>query len=131
MTSHSKIEYFNPSNDVIHFHIQTCLRVANGYLKKKEFGFPMVLLVKTALFFLLSRLLHHGRYLTPIHTKFSLETPGFGLAGSNGLISLAMLKDAWQYALRQFVHDKQWTKDEVTAYFTLLCTNKGTINHFI
>jgi hypothetical protein len=107
------------------------LRVADKNLKKKEFDFPMFFSCGNCYGFLLAHLLHHGRHLTPIHTKLSVDTPGFGLAGSSGLILLAMLKGAWQYALRRFVHDKQWTKDEFTAYFTLLCINKGTIDHSI
>jgi hypothetical protein len=48
----------------------------------------------------------------------------------SGIELFEMLKDAWHYALRRFVHDKKWTKDDVNAYFTLLCINKGTIDHF-
>jgi hypothetical protein len=39
-----------------------CLRVANKYLKKKEFAFPMVFSCRKCYGFSLARLIQHGRY---------------------------------------------------------------------
>jgi hypothetical protein len=107
-----------------------CVRVANKYLERKEFGVPILFSCRICYGFSLSRLLQHGRYLTPVHSKLAVDTPGFGLTTSPGLLSFEMLQDAWHYALRRFVHDNTWTKDEVVSYFTLLCINKETIDHF-
>jgi hypothetical protein len=43
-----------------------------------------------------------------------------------GLLSFELLDDAWNYAIRQFVHTKQWHKEDVKSYFTMLCINNTT-----
>jgi hypothetical protein len=60
----------------------------------------------------------------------AVDTPGCDLASNPGLLSFKILTDAWYFALRQFVHDKKWTKEEVKAYLSLVCINKSTIEYF-
>jgi hypothetical protein len=60
-----------------------------------------------------------------------VDTPGYSLTDKPGSLTFEMLVDAWQYALRRFVHDISWSKEDMKAYFTLLCINKGTIDDFI
>ncbi len=108
-----------------------CLRAANRYLELKDFGSQLVLSCRLCYGFSLSRLLQHGRYTAPCHSKLSVDTPGYSLTDKPGSLTFEILVDAWQYALRRFVHDTTWSKEDVRAYFTLLCINKGTIDDFI
>jgi hypothetical protein len=72
-----------------------------------------------------------GKYLTPCHSKLTVDTPGFELSNHPGLLSFEILTEALNSALRRFfVHDKKLTKEEVKTYFTLLCINKSTIEYF-
>jgi hypothetical protein len=80
--------------------------------------------------FSLPRLFQLGKYLTPCHSKLTVDTPGFELSNHPALLSFEILMDAWNFALRRFVYDKKWTKEEVKTYLTLLCINKSTIKYF-
>jgi hypothetical protein len=80
--------------------------------------------------FSLSNLVNHGRYITPCHPKLSVETPGFSLTDKPGALSFELLIDAWHFAIQRFVYKKDWSKDQVTAYLSMLCINKATIAHF-
>jgi hypothetical protein len=80
--------------------------------------------------FSLTRLFQLGKYLTPCHLELTVDTPGFGLSNHPGLLSFEILTDAWLFALRRFVYDTKWTKEEVKTYILLLCINKATIEYF-
>jgi hypothetical protein len=108
-----------------------CFRATNRYLKSKEFGSQLVFSCRLCYGFSLSCLLQHGRYTAPCHSKLSVDTPGYSLTDKPGSLTFEILVDTWQYALRRFVHDTTWSKEDVRAYFTLLCINKGTIDDFI
>jgi hypothetical protein len=62
--------------------------------------------------------------------ELTVDTPGFELSNHPGWLSFEILMDAWNFALRRFVYDKKWTKEEVKTYLTLLCINKSTIEYF-
>ncbi len=79
----------------------------------------------------MSHLLQLGEYKIPTYSKLSKDAPGYQLTNKPGALLFELLADAWHYTIRRFVDDKQWTKDEVRDYFTLLCINKTTIDHFI
>jgi hypothetical protein len=85
-----------------------CVQVANRYLQSKEFGSPMSFL-SSLLHILLPCLFEHGSYLTSTYITLSVDTPGFDLTSTPGLLLFEILTDAWHYALRRFVHDKKWT----------------------
>jgi hypothetical protein len=80
--------------------------------------------------FSLTRLIQLGKYLTPCHLELTVDTPGFELSNHPGLLSFEILTDAWNFALRIFVYDTKWTKEEVKTYLLLLCINKATIEYF-
>jgi hypothetical protein len=61
----------------------------------------------------------------------SVNTPGFSLAWAPGLLTFQLLVDAWHFAVRCFVHNKNWSKEDVKAYFTMLCINTATTDHFV
>ncbi len=107
-----------------------CVRVANRYLKRGEYSLPMAFACRNCYSFSLTRLFQLGKYLTPCHSELTVDTPGFELSNHPGLLSFEILTDAWTFALRRFVYDKTWTKEEVKTYLSLLCINKATIEHF-
>ena len=107
-----------------------CLRAATRYLEHGHFETSMIYSCRICYGFSLSRLLLRGKYSTPSHSKLSVDTPGYGLTDKPGILSFELLIDAWQYAIRKFVHDKHWNKEQVKAYFSLLCINKASIDNF-
>jgi hypothetical protein len=107
-----------------------CLGVATKYLLANNFKEPMVFSCCLCYGFSLSNLVNHGRYITPCHPKLSVETPGFSLTDKPGALSFELLIDAWHFAIQRFVYKKDWSKDQVTAYLSMLCINKATIAHF-
>jgi hypothetical protein len=107
-----------------------CVRVANRYLERGEYASPMAFACRIYYSFSLPRLFQLGKYLTPCHLELTVDTPGFELSNHLGLLSFEILTDAWNFALRRFVYDKKWTKEEVKTYLTLLCINKSTIEFF-
>ena len=107
-----------------------CLRVASRYLQAGAFQAPMELACRACYGFSISRLIQHGKYHTSVHSVLPVETPGTMLTARPGVLSFELLVDAWQFALRKFVHDRQWSKEDVRLYFTLLCINKATIDVF-
>jgi hypothetical protein len=107
-----------------------CVRVANQYLERGEYASPMAFACLICYSLSLPRLFQLGKYLTPCHSKLIDDTPGFELSNHPGLLSFEILTDAWNFALRRFVYDKKWTKEEVKTYLTLLCINKSTIEYF-
>jgi hypothetical protein len=60
----------------------------------------------------------------------SVETPGSTLTDKPGPISFELLIDAWHFAVQRFVCKKDWLKDQVQAYLSMLCINKATIADF-
>jgi hypothetical protein len=107
-----------------------CVRVANRYLEKGEYASPMAFACWICYSFLLPRLFQLGKYLTPCRSKLTVDTPGFELSNHPGMLSFEIFTDAWNFALRRFVYDKKWTKEEVKTYLTLLCVKKLTIEYF-
>jgi hypothetical protein len=107
-----------------------CLRIASRYVEAADFGTPLVFACRQCYSFSLSRLVKSGKYNAPIHARLPVDAPGHTLTTHPGTLDFAALVDAWHYALRKFVYEKQWTKKEVETYFTLLCLNKSTIDHF-
>jgi hypothetical protein len=106
-----------------------CVRVANQYLEKGKYASPMAFACWICYSFSLPRLLQLCKYLTPWHSKLTANTPGFKLSNHPGWLSFEILMDAWYFALRRFVYDKKWTKEEVKTYLTLLCINKSTMEY--
>jgi hypothetical protein len=107
-----------------------CLRVATRYLEAKNFKDPMEFACRLCYGFSLSRLVTHGRYITSCHPKLSVATPGSTLTDKPGPISFELLIDAWHFAVQRFVCKKDWSKDQVQAYLSMLCINKATIADF-
>jgi hypothetical protein len=108
-----------------------CVRVATRYLDVGDFSIPMHLACRLCYGFSLDQLGKHGKYITVGNLPLPIATPGFSLLGKPGKLSFELLIDAWHFALRQFVHEAQWTKEEVKSYLALLCINKGTVDNFV
>ncbi len=109
----------------------TCLRLATAYLEAGCFNSPMQLSCTSCYSFTLANLLHKGRYKNLPSCELSTHTPGYGLCLSPGVLTFELLVDAWQYTMECFVEDKNWSKEDVKAYFTTLCINAATTDHFI
>ena len=108
-----------------------CLAGATDYLKHEEFTSALQLKCSTCYGFSLSRLTTNGTYLETNESLFDDATPGYGLLTVPGVLSFPLLNDAWQYAISCFVDNKSWTKEDVKAYFAMLCINTTTTDYFI
>lgn len=73
----------------------------------------------------------YSKYTSPIYSALSADMPDYKLRDKPGILSVELLVDWWHYAVRQFVHDKHLTKEEVKDFFAMLHINKSNIYHFM
>jgi hypothetical protein len=109
----------------------TCLKRATAYLDSAKFALPLQLSCSTYYGFSLSQLIRKSSYATTNNLQLSVNTPGFCLIRTPGMLTFQLLADAWHFTVQCFVHDKNWLKEDVKAYFTRLCINTATTDHFI
>lgn len=108
-----------------------CQEKALRYLTAGNFSIQMDATCRLCYGFSLSRVLNHGKYIVPMPLPQTSNPPGCSLTDKPGLLTFELLGDAWHYAIRMFVHTKQWHKEDVKSYFTMLCINNNTVENFI
>jgi hypothetical protein len=114
-----------------------CLRAAKRYLNAGSFTHSVVYSCLQCYGFSLSQLIKHGKYKNVLHVDvfpnalLPQSTPGSQLTVKPGMLDFELLLDGWNHAIRQFVHDKTWTKKQIQAYFNLLCINEATVDNFL
>lgn len=108
-----------------------CLLKATCYLASTEFDLPLGLSCPFCYGLSLSCLTGFGKYTSPVYSQLPMVMPGYGLTSKPGPLSFELLADAWHYAISQFVYVKQWTKEDVKEYLTMLWINKTTIDYFM
>ena len=107
-----------------------CLATVTRYLNSGNFALQPQLECRLCYGFSMDRLMQLGKYKIDHYSKLSGDAPGYQLATNPGTLTFDLLLDAWSYAIRRFLFDKQWSKEEVLDYFTMLCINKTTIARF-
>ena len=79
----------------------TCLAVANKFLSSQKFHDRIVFDCIDCYSYSLHRLLTVGKRNEPMLPWLSPDAPGQGLADQPGTISMSLLLDGWQYAIRK------------------------------